>query len=111
MLVTYDAYMTFPEVAPALLKKMTDLAASFHLDVDLDAKSLEFTYSGRDSERRFIAFLKAFAPLVGTADGEVERIADENDDGNQTFEFYSIEDGKLYCQVGRIVREDRKLVG
>lgn len=110
MLVTYDGYMTFPEVSPALLKEMTALAASFQLDVDLGASWLEFTYSGRDRERRFIAFLKALAPLVGTAEGEVERVADENDDGNQTLEFYSIEDGKVYCQVGRIVREDRKLV-
>lgn len=108
-LVTYDGYMTFPEVSPAVLKEMTALASSLCLNVDLGASWLEFTSSGRDRERRFIAFLKAIAPLVGTAEGEVERLVDDDEEGTRTFEFYSIEDGKVYCQVGRIVREDRKL--
>lgn len=111
MLVTYDSFLIFPEASPQLLEKILALASEFGLTVDLTPTFLEFEYAGRDAGRTVVRFLKALAPLLGTADGEVECVVDADDDAStKVFEFYSIADGRLYCETGRIVRDPRKLV-
>jgi hypothetical protein len=110
MLVTYDSFLTFPEASSAVLQKIAVLASEYGLTVDLTPTCLDFDYAGRDAGRDIVRFLKELAPLLADAEGEVECTVDANDDGNTVLEFYSIAGGKLYCELGRIVRSERKLV-
>ena len=64
---------------------------------------LDFEYSGRDTGRKIVKFLCRIAPLIGTAEGEVEcQIVTGTEE--RFFEFYFIKQGRLYKQEAEIVR-------
>ena len=64
---------------------------------------LDFEYSGRDAGRKIVKFLCRIAPLIGTAEGEVEcRITTSTDE--TYLEFYTIQNGRLYKQEAEIIR-------
>jgi hypothetical protein len=60
-----------------------------------------------DANRKVIALLRNLASIIGQAEGEiVGEMATE--DGDPTFEFYTIKNRGLYVQQGPMVREKSK---
>jgi len=83
------------------IKQMAEEGLGFKINIS--PQFLEFHYSGRDTGRRIVNFLCSIAPLIGTAEAEAEcHITTDTDDSY--FEFYSIQDGRLYKQEAKIVR-------
>jgi hypothetical protein len=77
------------------------------LAVDVGETWLEFEYSGRDTNRKVRHFLKNPTAIIDQAEGEIVcEIASE--DGDPTFEFYTVNNEELYVQKGYIVRKKTK---
>jgi hypothetical protein len=71
--------------------------------VDVHANMIEITYSGRDSNRWVVLWLKGLAETVDNASGEVTCTI-TTDEGEPLFEFFRIVNGLLIRQRGHIVR-------
>jgi hypothetical protein len=78
------------------------LAQSVGLSVELGEQWVEFEYNGRDSNRFVVTFLLGLAAILRDAQGEVECVT--SGDGDPKYEFFTVVDGTLVRQVGRIVR-------
>ncbi len=103
-LYEYNGYLTFTPLPNEKLQKVRSLTAQSGLEMDVGETWLEFEYSGRDTNRKVFALLSNLALIVGEAEGEIVcEIAKE--DGDPTFEFYTIKNRELYVQKGYIVRE------
>lgn len=105
----YSAYLTFPAIDQNRVIQIKALAESVALQVDVGETFLEFEYSGRDSSRQVVRFLYELAKLLHHASGEV-KCELVNDDGYDDFEFYRISEGRLICQIGRIVRGQEAVI-
>ena len=101
----YSGYLCFPPLSDeqiSTLRKLVDKSVSFIADIG--PTFLELSYTGRDSSRFIVNFLKDAAAVVGNAKGEV--LCEIDEDGALTFEFYSICSGQLFWQHGHIVRSE-----
>lgn len=105
----YSAYLTFPAIDQYGVAQIKALAESAALQVDVGETFLEFEYSGRDSSRQVVRFLYELAKLLHDASGEV-RCELVNDDGDDEFEFYRINEGRLICQIGKVVRGQETVI-
>jgi hypothetical protein len=106
-LYEYSGYLTFMPLPDDKFQKAQSLTDQSGLDMDVGETWLEFDYAGRDANRKVIALLRNLASLIGQAEGEIVcEIATE--DGDPTFEFYTIKHRGLYVQQGHIVREKSK---
>lgn len=106
----YDAYFTYAPISSDSLEKVKFLAEKYAIDVIVDNVSLEFSYSGKDYSKSVVAMFVELAAIIGSADGEMScQFID--DDKNDKYDFYQIEDGKLVRQHGWIVRGERVIVG
>ncbi|NJN35933.1 MAG: hypothetical protein HC794_01400 [Nitrospiraceae bacterium] len=102
----FDAYMTFSRIGEEDLDALRSHAEMSGINVDLGQDYIEFSYSGKDYSSSVIDFLLKLAKTVKDASGEVS-CNHIDDEMNDYFEFFSIENGELYCQPGKIVRGDK----
>jgi hypothetical protein len=76
---------------------------------DVYPKMIEVQYTGRDTSRVVVRALRQLARIVGQADGEVQ--CERSGDVDQHwFEFFTIQEGRLFCQRGDIVRQPKEEV-
>ncbi len=100
----YDVFFILPHLEEKVMQQIKQMAEEgLGFKINISPQFLEFHYSGRDTGRRIVNFLCSIAPLIGTAEAEAEcHITTDTDDSY--FEFYSIQDGRLYKQEAKIVR-------
>ena len=105
----YSAFLVLKPINDFQIRQIKSIAEKYNLHIDIGDSHLEFEYSGRDSNRFVVKFLRDIAPTIGKAFGEVvcEII---NDDRDNDFEFYQIRDGKLLFQPGKIVRGQEQII-
>lgn len=101
---SYSGFLQTNETPESVRKKIEDLASASGLKIEVLRNSIEFEFTGRDSNRFVVEFLRQLAAELGNASGEVV-CESSGDVGEIEFEFYSISDGRLYVQRGKIVRE------
>ena len=76
---------------------------------DVEPTMIEVEYTGRDTSRVVVRALRRLARIVGQADGEVQcQISGDVD--QLWFEFFTIQDGRLFCQRGDVVRHPKEEV-
>jgi hypothetical protein len=105
----YSAYLTFNDLEATDVEKIKRLAEEYSVQADIGSNYLEFDYVGRDTSRNVVKFFYCLSKVVVDAAGEVA-CEIVNDDGDNEFEFYSIRNGLLICQVGKIIREAGQVV-
>jgi hypothetical protein len=106
-LYEYSGYLTFTPLPEERLRQIRCLAGQSGLELDVGETWLELEYSGRDTNRKVRHFLKNLAAIIGQAEGEIVcEIASE--EGDPTFEFYTVNKAGLYVQKGYIVRKKTK---
>ena len=99
----YNASLSLPNLSLETVQQIEAEAKEVLSELLVSPDYLDFEYSGRDTGRKIVKFLCRIAPLIGTAEGEVEcHIATGTDE--RFFEFYSIKQGSLYKQEAEIVR-------
>jgi hypothetical protein len=91
------------------LDEVGKLTKDFGYDLDFDSKFLEFEYSGKDVPLKVIKYFYKLAKIVGDAEGGLicELV---NDEGDNEFEFYRIENNRLILQRGKIVRGPEEVI-
>ncbi len=105
----YSAYLTFSPISEECLQAISGYARSLSIGIDLSSTSLEFEYSGRDAGRRVQRFLIIAARELVDSNGEVEcRIID--DENNDRFEYFRIQNQRLYVTPARIIRGEERLI-
>ncbi len=101
----YSAYLTLPGLRMEAVQQIEGAAKELlgDLEVSVGTHHLDFVYSGRDAGRKVVKFLCRAAPLIGSAKGEVEcRLTTNTDELH--FEFYAIQDFRLYRQEAKLIR-------
>ena len=101
----YSAYLTLPGLRMKAVQQIERAAKELlgDLEVSVGTHHLDFVYSGRDAGRKVVKFLCRAAPLIGSAKGEVEcRLTTNTDELH--FEFYAIQDFRLYRQEAKLIR-------
>ena len=109
-LFEYDGYLSIeipPLQAATIARSAQDKGL---LGLEIGRGSLVFKYSGRDTNRWVVDFLRQLAAEVGDACGEIVCTL-THDDSDPTFEFYRISGGRLIRQRGSIVRQPSQDVG
>ena len=102
-IANYNASLTLPHLSPETVQQIKAAAKEVLSELLVSPVCLDFEYSGRDAGRKIVNFLCRIAPLIGTAEGEVEcQILTGTDE--RFFEFYFIKQGRLYKQDAEIVR-------
>jgi hypothetical protein len=104
MIREYDGFLGFDPAKAAAVRDLVQGKGAF----DVGDDHIEIRYNGRDTTRFIIAALKQIAEMVGYASGLVT-CTYQNEDEDPRFEFYTIENGKLYVQKGAVVREPQKV--
>ena len=102
-IVEYDGYLTFVPLSNDQLKALDDLNKSSGQFIDYETGWLEFKYSGRDTNRKIVRLLSKLAEIIQEADGEITCTI-QIEEGDPIFEFFSIKKGRLFRQIGRIMR-------
>ncbi len=113
---SYDCIMSFIEpvveeqqkAIEDVLRKEAKNAGLAILEAHVSDKFLEFEMRGKHRPE-VIDFFIALAAVLRETDGEI-RCEIDVDQIDPRFEFYSIEDGKLYCSIGHIAREPKQQV-
>lgn len=103
-LFEYSTCLFFKNLDSKRISKIKKIAGDFGLDLEFYSNSLEFDYIGRDTNRKILRFLIEIASVIVDCEGEV-MCEIENNCGDNYFQFFSIQEGKLFCQEGKIVRE------
>lgn len=118
----YSCYMSFQVASPEMAAQVLALGSTHHFSHALGPPRapvpahlgqwwVEFDFSGKDRERRYVRFLLELAALIGDADGEMRcSWDDEEAGGDQRFEFYRIAGSRLIYQSGRIERGAERTV-
>ena len=101
---SYSGYLSVPTLTPSAAERVLAAALASGLEIDIESGSIEFEYEGRDSNCFVVRFLQEVALLIGTASGEI-RCEIAADDRDPCFEFYRISGGRLFRQIGAIVRQ------
>jgi hypothetical protein len=103
-IVEYSGYLMFGPLSDEQTETARSVLTKAGHSPDLEPHALEFEYSGRDTNRKVVRLLGRLAEIIGDADGEIVCTI-EREGADPDFEFYSIRDGRLLRQRGRIVRE------
>lgn len=99
----YNVSLALEHLSSEAVQQIEAEATGVLSDLLVSPDYLDFEYSGRDAGRKIVKFLCRIAPLIGTAEGEVEcQIVTDTDE--RFLEFYSIQHGRLYKQEAQIVR-------
>ncbi len=101
---TYDGYFTFKLLSREKADHLDDLFAESGIEVDLALQSLEFSWMGRERENSILKLFMEVAKAVGEAEGEL-RCEIDDDAVDPHFEFFTIKQGQLHLQRGKLVRE------
>ncbi|WP_017327093.1 hypothetical protein [Synechococcus sp. PCC 7336] len=99
----YSAYLILNKIDQSTISLIKGIANRFKLEVDIGENYFEFDYSGRDKNHYVVRFFAELAAIIVDCKGEIicEII---NDEGDNSYEFFSIENGELFCQPGEILR-------
>ncbi len=103
-IIEYSGYLVYPTLPAGRLDQARLVAAQLRQIIDIEPRSLEIEYVGRDSGRAIMQALHQLASIIGEADGEVVCEIDV-EETTPMFEFYSIRGGKLLRQRGQVVRQ------
>jgi hypothetical protein len=99
----YDGYLVIGPLTPGKSDELAAIAEQCPW-LELYPKAIELRYVGRDTGRKIVKILVRLADLVGQADGEI--CCQVSGDGNQLwFEFYHIENSRLFRQRADLVRK------
>lgn len=79
--------------------------------VNVGESGVYIHYSGRDSARHIRRFMVELASLLGEAEGEVVVSIEPLDGGDPIYEFYTVSGGKLFVELGEILRKGRRPAG
>lgn len=101
---TYDGDFTFKILPREKADQLDDLFAEGGFEVDIALQSLEFSWMGRDPEGRILKVFNEAAQILQDAEGEL-RCEIDDDQPDPHFEFFTIKQGHLLLQRGKIVRE------
>ena len=102
-IANYNASLALQHLSFDAVQQIEAEAKHVFSELLVNPDYLDFEYIGRDAGRKIVKFLCRVAPLVGTAEGEVEcRITTSTDE--TYLEFYTIQNGRLYKQEAEIVR-------
>jgi len=85
-------------------------ARRYVLIVSIQDASIEFSYDGRDSNHFVLHFLYELAKVIVDSEGEIACTVTTDIDVDPIFEFYTIRQGRLCRQIGRIAREEITVV-
>lgn len=108
-IIEYDGLLSFDTLPDERLAVARGLVEDSGLQIELGPQHLELAYAGRDARRKVVQLMRGLARIVGDARGEVICTLDR-EGADPEFEFYSIADGKLWRQKGRIVRAQSEVV-
>jgi hypothetical protein len=108
-IVEYSGYLSYATRSPEQLDAIRERLTRARLSVDLQPGGLEIEYAGRDSGRNLVAALSAIAPLIGDAEGEIVCQIDTSSP-TPDYEFYFIQNGRLYRQRAHLVRDEAEAV-
>lgn len=101
---TYDGYFTFGLLSREQADHLDELFAESGIEVDLALQSLEFSWMGIERDHQILKLFMAAAKTLVNAEGEL-RCEIDDDAVDPHFEFFTIKDGQLLLQRGKIVRE------
>lgn len=101
---TYDGYFTFKILSREQADRLDELFAEAGIEVDLALQSLEFSWMGRERENVILKLFMEVARTLGEAEGEL-RCEIDDDAADPHFEFFTIKQGQLLLQRGKLVRE------
>ncbi len=101
---SYDAYLTFNTLSKEAFEQIKNLFKQQNLLVTLDNDALEFEFAGRDLSDYVVHLFEEVAKILVSANGEIRCEVDDDGDVDPTFLFYTIRDGALWKQRGKIVR-------
>ena len=101
---TYDGYFTFKILSRESADHLDELFAESGIEVDLALQSLEFSWMGRERDHVILKLFMAVAQTLGDAEGEL-RCEIDDDAVDPHFEFFTIKQGQLLMQRGKVVRE------
>ncbi len=101
---SYNGYLSVPSLTPERAEQLESAAQTAGLTIDVGSKSIEFAFEGRDTNLFVVAFLRHVAAIIGTASGEI-RCEIAADQADPCFEFFRISNGRLFRQLGEIVRQ------
>lgn len=101
---TYDGYFTFKILSREKADHLDDLFAESGIEVDLALQSLEFSWMGREREHVIQKLFKEVAKTIEDAEGEL-RCEIDDDAADPHFEFFTIKQGQLWLQRGKVVRD------
>ena len=98
----YDGILFFSD--PKLTNRVQEIEGIDKILSDCTDTYCEISYSGRDTSRFVVKLLQSLASILVDADGEIT--CEVDNDGEISFEFYSIKKAGLYCEAGTIVRSN-----
>lgn len=101
---TYDGYFTFKILSRESADQLDDLFAESGIEVDLALQSLEFSWMGIERENVILKLFMEVAKTIGDAEGEL-RCEIDDDAVDPHFEFFTIKQGQLLLQRGKLLRE------
>ncbi len=101
---TYDGYFTFKILSRKEADHLDDLFAENGIEVDLALQSLEFSWMGPERGNVILKLFMEVAKTIGDAEGEL-RCEIDDDQVDPHFEFFTIKQGQLLLQHGKLVRE------
>lgn len=105
----YNGYFMFREISNDQFDCIANLFRDKNFEIDLSRRSLEFESTGRDDDRLVLNIFKEVAKVLKNAEGELRcEIDDEQDDPH--FEFFSIKQGELILQRGRVIRDKETFI-
>ena len=106
-LYDYDGLLFLTgELADKSIADLHSFAATSEIRLfNIHANTIEITYSGRDTNRWVVLWLKRLAQMMGNASGQVTCTITTGD-GDPLFEFFRIANGMLIRQRGHIVRHE-----
>ena len=102
-LFEYSACLFLDNINTETISQVEKIARDFYQEIEISSRFLEFEYIGRDTNRKVLKFLVEVASIIVDCEGEIV-CEIENDDGDDLFQFFSIKNGKLFCQEGEIVQ-------
>ena len=99
----YSGYLVVRNISDDLARQIADVAKDTPI-FEAYANAVEVEYRGRDTNRFVVRALIRLARMIENADGEVQ--CQVSGDGTEVrFEFYRIREGRLFRQLGEIVRQ------
>lgn len=110
-LYDYDGLFHFASLTMEQQEQIEAILRVASFQATLTSTLMEVSYAGRDTDRRIVQMLCDVAQIVRNAQGEVvcsfssDNSANDSNVLDTEYEFYSIRDGKLRRQRGRVVRD------